>query len=276
MLIEDLPHTRVEQLAIASAFLNRYVIVDLYLPKNVAMPSQMNLLLINDGQDLKEMKFSRLLDSLLASHSIAPLFCVGIHAGKDRKNEYGTASTVDYQGRGAKARAYDDFVLEELLPFIHLQHGIERFMSKGYCGFSLGGLKSIDTVWNYPELFSHAGVFSGSLWWRTKGLHDNYNDDTDRIMHQQVRCGVYSKGLKFYFTTGSLDETADRNGNGIIDSIDDTISLIEELKHKGYDEKADIRYINYEDGKHDIATWGRAMPAFLLGGWGKQDQIKPE
>ena len=31
----------------------------------------------------------------------------------------------------------------------------------------------------------------------------------------------------------------------------------------------DIHYINYEDGKHDVKTWGRAMPAFLKWGWGE-------
>jgi iron(III)-enterobactin esterase len=88
-------------------------------------------------------------------------------------------------------------------------------------------------------------------------------------MHQQIKNGKFKEGLKFYFTTGSLDETADRNNNGIIDSIDDTESLIEELEKLGYNRNNDIRYINYEDGKHDVETWGRAMPQFLLWGWGR-------
>ena len=99
-------------------------------------------------------------------------------------------------------------------------------------------------------------------------MNDGYNDDTDRIMHQLIRDGKFAEGLQFYFTTGSLDETADRNNNGIIDSIDDTLALIEELKKKGYTDN-EIKYINYEDGKHDVATWARAFPAFLLWGWKK-------
>lgn len=63
---------------------------------------------------------------------------------------------------------------------------------------------------------------------------------------------------------------ADRNKNGIIDSIDDTLALIEELKKKGYMLDDHIKYINYDDGRHDIPTWGRAMPGFLLWGWGKE------
>jgi len=124
-------------------------------------------------------------------------------------------------------------------------------------------------TWHFPDIFSIAGVFSGSLWWRNKSLDNNYNDDTDRIMHQQIRNDKYKPGLRFYFTTGSMDETADRNNNGIIDSIDDTQDLIKELKKLGYTSEYEVKYINYEDGKHDVATWGRAMPGFLLWGWGR-------
>ena len=267
MLIDDLSNILVEQKAIASKHLKKYVIIDVYLPKDIASPEQLNLLLINDGQDLPEMKFAALLNGLLESNQVQPLFCVGIYANKDRKNEYGTANILDYEGRGGRAEAYQKFILEELLSFLHSEYAIKSFKQKAFCGFSLGGLSAIDTVWNYPDVFSVAGVFSGSLWWRNKGLGSDYNDDTDRIIHKEIRNGKYYPGLQFYFVTGSLDETADRNNNGVIDSIDDTLDLIEELKKKGYDRKKDINYVNYEDGKHDVTTWGRAMPAFLLWGW---------
>ena len=61
----------------------------------------------------------------------------------------------------------------------------------------------------------------------------------------------------------------DRNNNGIIDSIDDTLGLIDDLISKGYDKQA-IRYLELKDGRHDIATWARAMPVFLKWGWGKK------
>jgi hypothetical protein len=49
-----------------------------------------------------------------------------------------------------------------------------------------------------------------------------------------------------------------------MDSIDDTLDFIKELAEKGYDAEKDICYVNYEDGRHDIPTWGKAMPGFLL------------
>ena len=268
MVTGESKHYLVRQKAIASTFLKRQVIIDIYIPKEINNPVNLSLLLINDGQDLNEFNFLGIIDQLTEANMIAPLLCIGIHANKDRKNEYGTACRTDFEGRGKYSAAYQKFLIEELIPFIHIEVGLEHFKSKGIAGFSLGGLSALDTTWNHPDIFSITGVFSGSLWWRTKSLKDDYDDERDRIMHQQIRKGSYVPGLRFYFTTGSLDETADRNNNGIIDSIDDTLSLIKELEKLGYNTSYDIKYLNYEDGRHDLLTWGKAMPQFLLWGWG--------
>ena len=258
----------VRQIVIRSEKLNRNVAVDIYQPAFLIDGSS-HLLLINDGQNLPEMGFASILEDLYSSGQIQPLICIGIHAGVDRKQEYGTARILDYEQRGSKAKYYNEFILSELLPYIYANLFSKEFTSISLAGFSLGGLTAIDMVWHNPQLFRTAGVFSGSLWWRTKSLSDDYNDETDRIMHMQIRNADYKPGLRFFFTTGTLDETADRNNNGIIDSIDDTLDLINELKFKGYQPDRDIQYINFEDGRHDIATWGRSMPLFLKWGWGK-------
>ncbi len=70
-----------------------------------------------------------------------------------------------------------------------------------------------------------------------------------------------------------MDETEDRNNNGIIDSIDDTLGLIEELKNKGYKLPDDIQYLELKEGRHDVKTWAKAMPAFLQWGWGTYDKV---
>jgi len=258
----------VQNIILNSVHLDRNVFVDLYLPPFELVTGSTDLLIINDGQDLPKFHFDKMLAELYEKKEIQPVFCVGIHCSVDRRMEYGTASLLDYKGRGAKAGLHQQFVFNELIPYIKTSFKNE-FKEKAYAGFSLGGLSAIDTVWHYPEEFSKAGVFSGSLWWRLKDLHSGYNERTDRIMHKLIREGDYKPGLKFYFTTGSLDERMDRNNNGVIDSIDDTLGLIEELEKKGYRDRDDIRYINYEDGKHDVKTWGRAMPDFLRWGWGR-------
>ena len=251
-----------------SSHLNREVILDIYLPSNVVNPGNIGLLLINDGQILAEMAFENILEELYNNDVITALLCVGIHCGKDRKNEYGTIDILDYKGRGTKATAYSNFILQELIPFIRNTYQVNSFKEKSFCGFSLGALSALDIVWNHPQEFSKVGLFSASLWWRTVSQEDKlFDENIHRIMHIKIRNGDYYPWLKFFFETGTKDETADRNGNGIIDSIDDTLCLIDELVLKGYSKEKDIKYLELEDGKHDIATWGEAFPEFLKWGW---------
>ncbi len=274
LIFEVMPNEKtariiVEQHVIKSNFLQRDVKVDYYLPAHIAVPATFSLLLINDGQDLVTMQFQSILEKLYQNNAITPLLCIGLHCGADRKNEYATAKVTDYLGRGAKAFQYNRFIFEELLPLIYKIYPEFSFEEKSYAGFSLGGLSALDIVWNHPEVFTKVGVFSGSLWWRDKDQHAvDFDESKNRIMHRQVRESVYAPSLQFFFEVGTQDETADRNNNGIIDAIDDTISLIEELKRKGYKDD-NIEYLELQDGRHDVATWARAFPAFLKWGWWK-------
>lgn len=268
MQLVKLSRILLESTAIKSEFLQREVKIDFFLPKNVSDPSIINLLLINDGQNLFEMGFAEMLEQLYTENIIEPMFCAGVYAGEDRKMEYGIASQPDYLGRGAKAGLYSLFVLNELLPFIYKNYFIHSFKEKAFAGFSLGGLSALDIVWNHPDKFSKVGVFSGSFWWRSIDQdNEKYDDDKHRIMQQQVRNSGYKPGLKFFFQCGNKDETKDRNKNGIIDSVDDTLDLIKELTANGYDADNDIKYVEMKEGKHDIGTWAKAMPEFIKWGW---------
>ena len=269
MLRENPIKIVVDNHVLFSRYLKREVKVDCYLPVNVAKPEDMSLLLINDGQDLVTMQFENILNQLYEQKKIAPLLCVGMHCSEDRKNEYGTAKILDYAGRGAKAGLYTQFVMEELLPYIREKYAVPSFKEKSFAGFSLGALSALDIVWNNPADFSKVGAFSGSFWWRDKDQDDaDFDEEKNRIMHRQIKEGTQYAWLKFFFEVGTQDETADRNNNGIIDAIDDTISLIDELKRKGYEDE-NVKYIELKDGQHDVATWARAFPDFLQWGWAK-------
>lgn len=246
-----------------STILDRDIQVDFYVPDNAPLNDQYRLLLINDGQDLPTMNFKFILEQFYNTEISAPLICIGIYCGPDRKNEYGTANKLDYKGRGNKAPLYTQMIFEELMPFIRTHSGIVSFVDKSFCGFSLGGLSALDIVWNHPEHFLNVGVFSGSLWWRDTCQDDeSFNESEHRIMHNQVKKGSLHPWLRFFFETGTLDEVADRNGNGIIDAIDDTLSLIDDLISVGYP-KENIKYLELENGTHNVETWGKAFPEFL-------------
>jgi len=252
------------ELEIISTRLGRPVKATIYHRSIFPQGATPTLLLINDGQNMEELGLTKILNTLFEEGYQYPLVAVAIHAGEQRKMEYGTAGIPDYLGRGNKAQGYSQFVFEELLPAVRKAMDIPQFREKWFAGFSLGGLSALDIVWSHPHEFTRVGVFSGSLWWRSIDQVDpDYDDNKHRIIHDIIRKGHYAPWLKFFFVTGTLDETNDRNNNGIIDSIDDTLGLIAELHKKGYDPDKDIVYLELADGRHDIATWAKAMPEFL-------------
>lgn len=257
-----------EILEIDSVFLKREVICSLIVPEGFAALNKINLLLLNDGQEAENLQLKTILENLYAKQQIAPTLVAAIHAG-ERIQEYGTASNPDFKGRGSKADAYTSFITQELVPKLQELIGMKTFGTIAFAGFSLGGLSALDIAWNNPQLFDKVGAFSGSFWWRSKDLEEGYRDESDRIMHKIIRQKQHRPELKFWFQTGTKDETADRNKNYIIDSMDDTVDLIRTLENKGYNRKKDIQYLEVINGKHNVETWAKAMPMFLCWAFGQ-------
>ena len=249
--------------SIFSDYLDRIVIFEIYVPIALNPEDQLNLLLINDGQDLSKMNFLQTVKGLSGLKGSSQLICVGIHAGADRKQEYGVVGFPDYQQRGARAEKYRNFILFELLPGIKKYILVNDFNEKYFLGFSLGGLMAFDIAMDFQHEFKAAGVFSGSFWWRSKALGEGYDDNEHRIIHKKIRSKIASEGQRFFFQAGQLDEIADRNKNGIIDSIDDTIDLIAALEKIGYRGGSQLAYLELEDGGHNTETWARVMPSFI-------------
>ena len=131
-----------------------------------------------------------------------------------------------------------------------------------YAGFSLGALSALDIAWANPSVFGKIGVFSGALWWRAKAWTPE-DPDGGRIMHDIIRRSSHHPGMKFWFEVGTNDEESDRNNNGVIDAIDDTRDLIDELVAIGYRPHEDIKYEEIKGGEHNPKTWGAIMPVFL-------------
>jgi enterochelin esterase family protein len=256
------------KIIINSAVLKRHVTCTMMMPAENDVTEPLNLLLLNDGQETENLQLRETLEELGSTNRIKPLIIVAIHTGEDRLHEYGVAGKPDFKKRGSKAALYTEFIKSELLPAITEYTGIEQFETTAFAGFSLGGLSALDIAWHNPQLFDKVGVFSGSFWWRSKDLAKGYTD-RDRIMHAVIRNTANKPNLKIWLQTGTKDETADRNKNGIIDSIDDTVDLIEEFELKGFKRPDDIQYLEMFGGSHDMATWAKAMPKFLVWAFGR-------
>lgn len=255
-----------------SPALKRIVTIDVFLPPKYYQKSQRYpILFFNDGQDMGQVRMRETLDSLYKSNSIQHIVLVGVHANERRLQEYGTASAPDYKGRGGDAGVYTRFVLNELIPYLQDHYRINWDpKTTGFAGFSLGGLSAFDISWNQSNIFGLTGVFSGSFWWRWTDETLGGDPEAARIMHKVVRETDDKPGLRMWFEAGTNDEKEDRNNNGIIDAIEDTLDLISELSQKGYKMGTEIHYVEVPLGEHNPKTWAKVMPKFLTWAYGRR------
>ena len=228
-----------------------------------------NLLLLNDGQDLEKLRVKKIVDSLYQKKELQPLVIVGI-AAVDRENEYGVAGYPDFKKNRSSADKYEDFLDNELYPFIKKMTGVRKFKSITFAGCSLGGIAAFDFAWEHADKIDKVGIFSGSFWLRDKDASDpGYSDDKNRIIINKIRSSRKRPRLQYWFYAGGDEETADRDKDGIIDVIDDTKDLITTMESKSFVSSSDINYTEVTSGKHDYPSWSAVFPQFLLWADGK-------
>ena len=231
--------------------------------------NEMNLLILNDGQDADKFRIKIIVDSLYRKKLIAPLLIVAVHAGK-REEWYGVAGKPDFENRGKKADKYAAFIDTELYPYIKKNAGVRSFKSVVIAGASLGGLSAMDIAWNNADKIDRVGVFSGSFWWRDiDQTAVTYTDAANRILLSSIRQSRKRPHLKYWMYAGLQEEKSDRDKDGIIDVVDDTKDLLQIIEDKKVCPPGDIVYVESLNGLHDYASWSKALPEFLLWAFGK-------
>jgi iron(III)-enterobactin esterase len=246
-----------------SRMLGETRIIEVYLPRGYLSDSLRTypVLYANDGQDMEAVDLAGVLDSLQRTESMAPAIVVAIHA-TERVQDYGTAYIPNAQGLGARADRYGEFILEELMTLIEGRYRVQRGPAHtAIMGWSLGGLSAFDLAWRHPERFGTVGVFSGSFWWRTDDSSVTAKQRS-RIMHRRVHDTPGHPALRMWFETGLQDESDDRDGDGVIDAVQDTEELVVALERKGYPRGRDLVHLTV-DGRHDLPTWRRMLPRWL-------------
>lgn len=246
-----------------SSALRKKLKVNMYVPVSFSRHHKIDYptLLLNDGQDEEQLKLIDAITNCYENPSFQKFAVITIHANESRMNEYGVSGIADYANRGDKAHLHEKFVTR-VVEFFTNRYGLFKNRENNvFAGFSLGGLSAISISWNRPDIFHKVGVFSGSFWWRSKEFQPD-DPDANRIMHQVIRESTSKRKLIFWLEAGTKDEKSDRNKNGIIDAIDDTLDIIRELKNKGYTDK-EITYLQIEGGEHNFHTWSWCFPKFL-------------
>lgn len=228
----------------------------IYLPPDYAVSAaHYPVLYVLDGQDLNRLGMRQTLARLYAEQAITPLIVVGIPA-ENRLQEYGMATAPGPAGLGARAALHARFVLEEVMPAINARYRtLAGPAHTTILGSSLGGLTAFDLAWRHPDVFGAVGVFSGSFWWRDEATQT-------RQVPLMVHNAATAPALRVWLQAGTLDETSDRDRNGVIDAIQDTLDVLDALRARGLPE-TDLAYVQVEGGRHDQVTWARALPDFL-------------
>lgn len=218
------------------------------------------VLVVNDGQEAGGLRFAATLDREWEAGSLAPFAVVLVSATGDRLREYGVPGVPDYQNRGDRADLYAAFLKTELLPDLEARYPLDP-SNRTVLGFSLGGLSAFSLAWSDPELFRNAGVMSGSFWWRDR---DGGREvaQASRIVLWWAKTKPVPPGARYWFQAGTRDETSDRNNNGVIDAIEDTLDLMQVLRDLGVAE-GNLSWTLVKNGYHEPATWARVLPDFL-------------
>lgn len=221
------------------------------------------VLIVLDGQNMGAWRLEEALAGVAAQGRPVPLV-VAVPAGKERIEEYGMAGTPDFAGRGKLAQDFQRFVLGSVLPAVRARFGVTGDRARtGVLGSSLGGLAAFDLAWRHPEVFGFAGIFSGSFWWRGEDGPAAVRQ-ASRLAHRLVRgTPVRPIRQRLWFSVGTKEETDDRDGNGVIDAVQDTTELIDELELKGWKKGENLSYVLVEGGEHNEAAWAKVLPGFL-------------
>jgi enterochelin esterase family protein len=84
-----------------------------------------------------------------------------------------------------------------------------------------------------------------------------------RVAFQIVRETRPLPALRFWFEAGTQDDPNDRDKNGVIDSVQDTMDMADLLAQKGYKTGTDLIYRQVDGGRHELGTWILVLPEFL-------------
>lgn len=287
----------------APAFLGESLDVRVLLPPSYDASHRYPVLYLNDGQDSEAVGLKPTLQRLLAEDKIAPLIVVAIGMPKDRLGAYGLSDRLAARSLvgdsrvgplGTQAHAYSHWLAASLVPFVDARYrSVPRPQGRAILGWSLGGLNAFNLGWQYPEVFGIAGAFSPSFW--LAGERDDAAAiQRTRLAQRMVDAGGRREGARFWLSVGDREETDDRDGDGVIDAVDDARDLVDGyggngatlrgLRQLGYktnlgerdmpaaDDSAAFRL--FPGGEHNQASWAKELPEFLAWAFPAKDSGK--
>lgn len=137
-----------------SRHLQRFIDLTIIATKMPDKKEEMNLLLLINNDLIDENDAKDIIDSLYKNKKIQPLILV---AFKGTKGDYGLEEMAVTESKQHKK--FNDFVVDELYPFVKKKTIIRKFNSVAICGLGNAALSAFDIAWNNDEKIAKAGLF---------------------------------------------------------------------------------------------------------------------
>ncbi len=216
------------------------------------------LLILHDGQNLFDAdrahrpghtwQVAETVATLVEEGRIPPMVVAGIdHAGEQRIIEM-TPTEGNHPGAGQSTR-YGRFVVEELVPFIEAEYGLD--VSSGNLamgGSSLGGLVTLAIAQQYPSRFGRLLAMSPSLWW------------DDAVMLKRMRRQPLAPDTRIWLDVGLKEGRQ-------------TATLVRRLRRMLTDQldAGNVNGIDDPVGDHSEDRWASRLPDALAWLFGSVD-----
>jgi enterochelin esterase-like enzyme len=284
----------------APAFAPEKIKVTVYLPPDYGRTHRRYpVLYANDGQDMAAVGLQSTLAGLYRLHTIEPVIVVAIDMLADRASAYGLSDRAASRSLvggspigpiGTRAQDYSAWVASALVPYIDAHYRTRKSpRERTMLGWSLGALNAFNLGWQYPEVFGRVGAFSPSFWLAADRTNATTVQHT-RLAQAMVDRGGKRAGLKVWFAVGTAEESKDRDGDGVNDTVDDVQDFLggyrgadgfhaRGLKQLGYSvdmdyakhpsRRADASLFQLQGGVHNQASWKQMLPPFLLWAYGR-------
>lgn len=268
--------------------------ISVYLPPGYAQGStRYPVLYANDGQDMPAVGLQATLANLYARHAIAPVIVVAVDALPDRLALYGLfdrarrRSVVGgsrFGAIGVQAQPYAQWFVDTLVPTIDARYRTRPTAAdRAVLGWSLGALSAFGLGWNDPDVFGTVGAFSPSFW-VAGDRSDARAVQHSRLALRMVDRGAVRPALRWWFSIGTGEETSDRDGDGVIDAVDDLRDLVDGWRDVDGTPRRGLRQLGYRvvegdpahpprtgevaldvvpGAHHEQKAWAAVLPDFL-------------
>ena len=238
--------------------LDRARTIRLYLPENYnESTSSYPVIYAHDGQNLFDDTTSYIgewgLDeslNQLATETGFEAIVVGIDNGQElRVDELTPWENSEYGG--GEGAEYMDFIVNQLKPHIDSTYRtLKDRDNTAILGSSLGGFISHYAIYQYPNVFGKAIIFSPSYWFAS----EVWDFTSENPLPSDARIWL---------------EIGEKEG----EAVDDTERMYEVILNTGHPEKNIIKKVD-PDGEHNEVSWRRQfIPAIK---WLFEIETQPE